>query len=595
MTQEIRSLATDLQVVTRDDNGSTVKQIQGYAIMFNVPSVDLGGFTEVIQPTALANVDLSDVALVYAHQNNSILARVSAGNLTLTVDDTGLFFSAILPDTTLANDVYTDISVGNVKGMSFSFSVDQDEWSQNQDGTLLHTVIAIDQIPEITITAYPAYVQTSVELQRSYKEQTQLHERDNSMAEDKTATTPATDAPAPAPTDDQKPAANVDVQAINAQLTALTAQVTKLQEQLEAATDPDEDGTADAPNASDETDSTRDDGDAPELPDTQAASVRSEPQDTELETRDAAHKGAKDMPQIVNKETLSDEQVAIRSYIDALKDVNKRDGVTVNSEGAILVPKQILDIQKTPEDPTVLAAQINKVTVSNPSGTLPVLAKTSARLVTKEELAKNPEVAKAAITSVPFAVKTYIGQLPISQEMIQDYAEAETLVSSYLSQVKAATEEEAIGAVISTKFGSNVAKTLDDIKSAYNKLVNYGANRVIVLSVSAFNAIDQLKDGEGRYYIQSNVTAASGNTLFGAPVVIVADTTLGKDGDANLFVGSLKHAIIEANRLDGLATSWVQNDYFEQVLSVAARFDIEVADAAAGKFFNFAPVAAPAK
>lgn len=587
MTQEIRSLATDLRVVTRDNNGSTVKQIQGYAIMFNVPSVDLGGFTEVIQPTALANVDLSDVALVYAHQNNSILARVSAGNLTLTVDDTGLFFSAILPDTTLANDVYTDISVGNIKGMSFAFSVDQDEWSQNPDGTLLHTVIAIDQIPEVTITGYPAYTQTSVELQRSYKEQTQLHERDNSMAEDKTATTPATDAPAPEA--DQKQAPAIDVTALNSQLTALTAKVEQLQAQLEDATDPDDEGTADAPNASDETDSVRDDGDAPELPDTQSASVRSEAENTELETRDA--KGATKMPQIVNKETLTDEQIAVRSYIDALKDVNKRDGVTVNSEGAILVPKQILDIQKTPEDPTVLAAQINKVSVSNPSGTLPVLAKTSARLVTKEELAKNPEVAKAAITSVPFAVKTYIGQLPISQEMIQDYAEAETLVSSYLSQVKAATEEEAIGAVISTKFGSNTAKTLDDIKSAYNKLVNYGANRVIVLSVSAFNAIDQLKDGEGRYYIQSNVTAASGNTLFGAPVVIVADTTLGKDGDANLFVGSLKHAVIEANRLDGLATSWVQNDYFEQVLSVAARFDIEVADSAAGAFYSWKPAA----
>ncbi|MCK8606161.1 phage major capsid protein [Leuconostoc citreum] len=581
MTQEIRSLATDLRVVTRDDNGSTVKQIQGYAIMFNVPSVDLGGFTEVIQPTALANVDLSDVALVYAHQNNSILARVSAGNLTLTVDDTGLFFSAILPDTTLANDVYTDISVGNIRGMSFAFSVDQDEWSQNPDGTLLHTVIAIDQIPEITITAYPAYVQTSVELQRSYKEQTQLHERDNSMAEDNTAT----DAPAAEPT----PAANVDVQAINAQLTALTEKFTQLQQELEVATDPDDDAeiVADAPDASDATDSTRDETEMPDTPDT----LRSEPQDTELETRDAAHKGAKDMPQIVNKETLTDEQIAVRSYIDALKDVNKRDGVTTNAEGAILVPKQILDIQKVPEDPTVLAAQINKVSVSSNSGTLPVLAKTTARLVTKEELQKNPEVVKASITSVPFAVKTYIGQLPISNEMLQDYSEAETLVSSYLSQVKAATEEEAIGAVISTKFGSNVAKTLDDIKSAYNKLVNYGANRVIVLSVSAFNAIDQLKDGEGRYYIQNNVTAASGNTLFGAPIVIVADTTLGKDGDANLFVGSLKHAVIEANRLDGLATSWAQNDYFEQVLSVAARFDIEVADAAAGAFYSWKPAA----
>lgn len=574
MTQEIRSQVTDLKVVKRDDNGTQVKQIQGYAITFNTLSVDLGGFIETITPTALDGVDLSDVKLIYAHENNALLARASAGNLTTQVDDTGLFFSADLADTTLANDVYEDINVGNLKGMSFGFTIPDggDTWERQTDGTLLHTVNQVGEVLELTITAYPAYQATSVELKRSAEKH--IQERNEAMAEN---TEPEATQAAPEQDATPAPAKDVDVQAINSQLTALTEKVAELQKELEQ-----DDGTANADTTEDGYGDTRDDVDVPDV----------------VEERDALKKneGAHKMPQVITRDNdLTQDQVAVRSYIDALKDVNKRDGVTVNSEGAILVPKQILDIQKTPEDPTVLAAQINKVSVSNPTGTLPVLAKTAARLVTKEELAKNPEVAKASITSVPFAVKTYIGQLPISAEMLQDYAEAETLVSTYLSQVKAATEEEAIGAVLSTKFGAGKATTLDDIKAAYNKLVNYGANRVIVMSVSAFTAIDQLKDAEGRYYIQSNVTAASGNTLFGAPVVIVADTTLGKDGDANLFVGSLKHAIIEANRLDGLATSWVQNDYFEQVLSVAARFDIEVADAAAGKFFNFAPVAAPAK
>lgn len=570
MTQEIRSQVTDLKVVKRDDNGTQVKQIQGYAITFNTLSVDLGGFIETITPTALAGVDLSDVKLIYAHENNALLARASAGNLTTQVDDTGLFFSANLPDTTLANDVYEDINVGNLKGMSFAFTIPDggDTWERQTDDTLLHTVNQVGAIRELTITAYPAYQDTSVELKRSAEKH--IQERNEAMAEN---TEPEATQAAPEQGATPAPAKDVDVQAINSQLTALTEKVAELQKELEQ-----DDGTADADNTEDGDGDTRDDVDVPDV----------------VEERDALKKneGANKMPQVITRDNdLTQDQVAVRSYIDALKDVNKRDGVTVNSEGAILVPKQILDIQKTPQDPTVLAAQINKVSVSNPTGTLPVLAKTAARLVTKEELAKNPELAKASITSVPFAVKTYIGQLPISAEMLQDYAEAESLVSTYLSQVKAATEEEAIGAVLSTKFGTGKATTLDDVKAAYNKLVNYGANRVIVMSVSAFTAIDQLKDAEGRYYIQPNVTAASGNMLFGAPIVVVADKTLGADGAANLFVGSLKHAVIEANRLDGLATSWAQNDYFEQVLSVAARFDIQVADSAAGNFFNWKPAA----
>lgn len=574
---EIRSTGVDLQAITRDDAGTTTKQIQGYAIMFDTESVDLGGFVEIIKPTALDGVDLSDVKLIYAHENNQILARASAGNLQTKVDSKGLFFIATLADTTLANDVYADIQAGNLRGMSFGFTIadNGDTWTRQPDGKLLHTVTQIDQVGELTVTAYPAYQDTSVELKRS-AEQQMKGKRDMATDTKTPIDAPAQEAPK---TDDVLTQIGDTLGAILDRLTALEAsEVEEVQEdQAEDATEVEPTG-AETPATEDP--AARDDlADVPPVDDVQEASA---------EHRSAEPKeGDLNMPKVITRDAVSEEEQVKRSYIDALTDVNKRDGVTTDAEGAILVPKQILDVQKTPEDPANLAHYVNRVAVAAPTGTLPVLAKASARLVTKEELAKNPEIAKASITSVDYKVKTYLGQLPISQEMLSDYPEAQALVSQYLQDVKSATEELAIGKVLAANFGSNTAGSLDDLKSAFNKQINYGADRVIVMSVSAFDAVDKLKDAEGRYYVQNNVTAASGSTLFGAPIIITSDETLGLAGEANVFVGSLKHAVVEAVRLDGLATSWAQNDYFEQVLSVASRFDVRPADVQAGAFYKF--------
>lgn len=567
---EIRSVPTDLKIITRDD-GSNSRTVQGYAILFNTMSCDLGGFTEVIKPESLDGVDLSDVALVYAHDNNSILARSSAGNLTTQVDDTGLFFSAKLPETTLANDVLANVEAGNLKGMSFAFTIPDggDEWTRQQDGSLLHTVNQIGIISELTITAYPAYTETSIELKRSLKN---IEKRDE-MAEK-----------------NDKPE---EVESTEIDPAQLLEQIKALQEAVATLTEDDseDDNSEDTPTET--KDAPENDKDDQQERDEDDDDLERSAENKEVQKRSTIQneKDNTEMTQVITRDNLTEDQKVKRSYIEALKDVNKRDGVTVDTEGNILVPKQVLDVAKVPNDPATLAHYINRAVVTAPTGTLPVLAKASARLATKAELQKNSELAKASITGVDYKVQTYIGQLPISAEMLQDYPEAESLVAQYLQDVKSATEEEAIGSVLSTKFGSNTAESLDDLKSAFNKLVTYGSDRVVVMSVSAFDAIDQLKDGEGRYYLQPSVTAPSGSTIFGANIIIVADTTFGKAGDANVFVGSLKHAVVEAVRLDGLATSWAQNDYFEQVLSVATRFDVKQADELAGSFFKFAPSA----
>ncbi|WP_099045122.1 phage major capsid protein [Leuconostoc citreum] len=596
MTQEIRSQATELQVVTRDTNGSTVKQIQGYAIMFNVPSVDLGGFTEVIQPTALANVDLSDVALVYAHQNNSILARVSAGNLTLTVDDTGLFFSAILPDTTLANDVYTDIAVGNIKGMSFAFSVDQDEWSQNPDGTLLHTVIAIDQIPEVTITGYPAYAETSVELQRSYKEQTQLHlhERNNNMAEDKTKpnVAPANKTEAPATGTDTAPAAepakDVDVQAINAQLTAITQKLAELTQAQEKAGDGAEDGTGtDDTKERDESNAGADDSNVPdELRD----------KEPELKKQDAqgAAKGAKNMATIVKNEQTN-ERANLHAFLK--RDFPSITGGTVASDNSVALPKDILTPIEKPANTNSLIALANVMPVSAPSGDVPVLGATNVTLNTVEELQANPQLAKMQLETVSYKLSVKRGFLPVSQELL-DHADTavgiDQLIGDYASQIRDNTLVAAIAGVLK-KAPAVTAKSFDDVKVAYNSLFKY-SNKSFVVTKSAFDVLDTLKDNQGRYLLSDSIASPTGKQVLGADVYVVEDSVLGaKDGDQVMFVGDVKSFGLFPTYKD-LRVKWTDSDIYGQKLQLVLENDAVLAQPEAGKLvsFNFAPAAAPA-
>lgn len=144
--------------------------INGTAVVFNRTSEDLGGFTETIKPGAFDGVDMSDVVLLYNHETGDVLARTSAQNMAINVDDQGLNFEAKLPDTTLGRDTMVNLSNHNVRGMSFGFTIapDGEEWEEQADNSILHVVTRIGKLFELSLTPFPAYKQTDVAIsQRS--------------------------------------------------------------------------------------------------------------------------------------------------------------------------------------------------------------------------------------------------------------------------------------------------------------------------------------------------------------------------------------------------------------------------------------------
>ena len=366
-----------------------------------------------------------------------------------------------------------------------------------------------------------------------------------------------------------------EVKQLKADIEALSAQIETLNQALDLEPEPEapeEDAKEPAEEpAEDAKPEDKRDGEDIEIPE----------DDTDEETR-----SGKD---ITNMEAVIGKQNS--AFEDFLKSGEVRDGLTT-VEGAVVIPKEILDIQKVPNDPTQLASYVNRVAVKSGVGSLPVLAKNTARLASTAELAQNPELAKLSLTGVDYKALTYRGVLPVSMEMLQDAPEIESVVAEYVAEAKTLTEQYKIGEVLQ-KATPVAVSDVDGIKDAFNKgLSNY--NRMFVVSESFFAEVDKIKDAEGRYLLQDSITAPSGKQLLGSPVVVVADDVLGKAGEAHAFVGDVKAFALEAMRSD-IAVEWQDDDIFGKKLSVALRADWQVADAQAGKFLTFAPAPAPAK
>ena len=161
-TKELRYVPAELRAVKNDDGSRT---ITGYAAVFNAPSLDFGGWTEVIAPGAFTKSLLTDpdVMLLRDHDNAILLGRTTSKTLTLNEDAHGLKFSCELPATTQANDLAVLIDRGDISGCSFGFICNLDNWANDGKGNTVRTVLDADLF-DVSIVAQPAYPDTSLSL-----------------------------------------------------------------------------------------------------------------------------------------------------------------------------------------------------------------------------------------------------------------------------------------------------------------------------------------------------------------------------------------------------------------------------------------------
>jgi len=134
--------------------------------VFNSESRDLGGFTEVIEPTALEGVvPKSDVLCLLNHnEDKGVLARCKfgVGSLTLEVDDIGLRYSFEAPNTNLGDELLEGLKRGDINASSFAFKVGEDRWTKRNDGSYLRTISIINELFDVSPVYRAAYDATTV-------------------------------------------------------------------------------------------------------------------------------------------------------------------------------------------------------------------------------------------------------------------------------------------------------------------------------------------------------------------------------------------------------------------------------------------------
>ena len=157
------------------DDPATGLRLEGYAALFDVPSQPLHAehddrnesygmeFTEVIRRGAFTRALASsqDVRFLWNHEAESPLGRTASGTLTLREDETGLYFSCLLPDTTLGRDVVELVRRGDVNQASFAFRAVADRWSGSGATGYVRELLDCDLF-DVSAVTYPAYQQTSV-------------------------------------------------------------------------------------------------------------------------------------------------------------------------------------------------------------------------------------------------------------------------------------------------------------------------------------------------------------------------------------------------------------------------------------------------
>lgn len=601
---DVRSLPTSFTTRdVQDEQGNTQHVISGEAVVFNQQSSPMP-FVEVISDQAFNGVDLSDVKLLYSHDFGNILARTDSGTLQLDLNSNGLDFTATLPDTQLGHDVYTDILNGNLKGMSFGFTIDDDSWSV-ENGVQVHTINQIGVIAEISITSLPAYTETSLMVQRSLDKlapdnsesnESNNNKGDRTMAEDnkdQASEAPVSDAPA---SDAKSQASEAKSQASEATQSQAPASEDKASEATsgEAVVTPEVVAQvlqaiksmakpADKPADEQVRDDSDDSSDNSDDDSSDDSELEQDSNKTKLEKRDKSMKTIKPK---TGKDLKRDNFV---NYLTK-RDLTVADGTTTGSNGVAL-PHAVLKAIEKPANTNELVGLANHISVNAPAGTLPVLSATDTTLATAEELAENPQLAKMALSGVDYKLKTYRGAIPVSQELLDDAdsnVQIEQLIGDYATQIHDNTLNADVAKALKTATASTVT-SFDGFKKAYNDTYKY-SNRVVVISKSGYDALDTLKDNEGRYLLQDDIASATGKAILGAPVYVVEDTRLGaKEGDQVAFVGSV-HSFVTVADFKDLRVKWTDDYVYGEQLQLIVREDTVVADPDAGKFLtlNFA-------
>lgn len=162
---ERRAYSFEVRAERREDESI----ISGRPIVYETETDIAGLFKEIISRGALDGADLTDVRFLVNHNTSMIpLARSRRNNgkstMQLSVDYEGMSIETKLDteNNADARSLYSAVERGDITGMSFMFSIEDEEWENIDSDYPTRRIKKIGSVVEVSAVTWPAYEQTEI-------------------------------------------------------------------------------------------------------------------------------------------------------------------------------------------------------------------------------------------------------------------------------------------------------------------------------------------------------------------------------------------------------------------------------------------------
>lgn len=299
----------------------------------------------------------------------------------------------------------------------------------------------------------------------------------------------------------------------------------------------------------------------------------------------------------LNKKEIDIKDQFVREFKDMVTSTKEGQG-----NGGLTIPEDIqYTIRTLVRQFATLQNLVNVESVTTTSGSrnYEKLSNITPLADLDDESAKIGDNDDPELTLIKYAIHRYAGITTVTNSLLKDTVEnIMAWLSTWIARKVAVTRNlKIIDAMGKPAKKPTIAK-FDDIKDLENNTLDPAimASSSFVTNQSGYNVLSKVKDAEGRYMLQRDVTQPDTYRLDGKTITVVADKWLPDVSGAHpLYFGDLKQGITLFDReYMSLLSTNIGGGAFEQDLTkirVIDRFDVEVIDDGAWAAASFKAVA----
>lgn len=299
----------------------------------------------------------------------------------------------------------------------------------------------------------------------------------------------------------------------------------------------------------------------------------------------------------LNKKELDVKDQFVRDFKDMVT-----SGTTGTGNGGLTIPDDVqYTINQLVRQFATLQNLVNVESVTTTTGSriYEKLSDITPMTDLDNESTAIPDMDDPELTLIKYAIHRYAAIQTVTNSLLKDSADN---ILAWLSDWVAKKVTVTRNSMIITAMGQPAKKpsiaSFDDIKDLENNTLDPALmpSATFVTNQSGYNVLSKVKDAQGRYMLQRDVTQPDVYLLDGKTITVVADKWLPDISGAHpLYYGDLKQGITLYDRENmSLLSTNIGGGAFENDLykvRVIDRFDVEVIDDGAWATASFKTVA----